>query len=218
MEKESTLKETIAIAVGCVVLGVVYSFVEHSLFSIILFGIAAAAIIVVYVLRQTVWKSIETLEKDICKQLDKSGFRYAKKEGDLYVVKDNCHFQIQLADSYNRGIKHLYVMYKFRDDNSNKVTIDGWSRASNVINTRNTNTWRIIFAVAIRLQSATPGISCMSLAEHTMLSARPWMIIVVYIRIWSGIIQIAREAKRVLDLGKTINNLIKQRTTWKNYS
>ena len=31
-------------------------------------------------------------------------------------------------------------MYKFRDDNSNKVTIDGWSRASNVINTRNTNT------------------------------------------------------------------------------
>lgn len=140
MEKESTLKETIAIAVGCVVLGVVYSFVEHSLFSIILFGFAAAAIIVVYILRQTVWRSVETLEKDICKQLDKSGFRYEKNEGDLYVIKDNCHFQIQLADSFNRGIKHLYVLYKFRDDNSNKVTIDGWSRASNVINTRNTNT------------------------------------------------------------------------------
>lgn len=140
MEKESTLRETIAIAVGCVIIGVVYSFVEHSLFSIILFGFAAAAIIVVYILRQTVWRSVETLEKDICKQLDKSGFRYEKKEGDLYVIKDNCHFQIQLADSYNRGIKHLYVMYKFRDDNSNKVTIDGWSRASNVINTRNTNT------------------------------------------------------------------------------
>ena len=140
MEKENTLSETIAIAVGCVILGAVYSFVEHSLFSIILFGFAAAAIIVVYILRQTVWRSVETLEKDICKQLDKSGFRYEKKEGDLYVIKDNCHFQIQLADSFNRGIKHLYVMYKFRDDNSNKVTIDGWSRASNVINTRNTNT------------------------------------------------------------------------------
>lgn len=140
MEKESTLKETIAIAVGCVVLGVVYSFVEHSLFSIILFGFAAAAIIVVYIFRQTVWRSVETLEKDICKQLDKSGFRYEKNEGDLYVIKDNCHFRIQLADSFNRGIKHLYVLYKFRDDNSNKVTIDGWSRASNVINTRNTNT------------------------------------------------------------------------------
>jgi hypothetical protein len=45
-----------------------------------------------------------------------------------------------LADSYNRRIKHLYVFYKFRDDDFGKVNMDGWSRAANAININNTDT------------------------------------------------------------------------------
>lgn len=113
---------------------------DRSLFTIILFGTGAIGIIVFYILRQTVWKSTETLEEDICKRLKKSGFQYEKKEGDLFVVKNENRFQVQLADTCNRRIKHLYVYYKFKDDNANKVNMDGWGRASNAINVRNTET------------------------------------------------------------------------------
>ena len=142
-DKENNSGINIATIVFCLIIGfgwTLSAFFESSLLLAIAFCILIIGMIATYVIYNRVTRSTESLERKICKQLDKSGFRYEKKEGDLYVIKDNCHFQIQLADSFNRGIKHLYVMYKFRDDNSNKVTIDGWSRASNVISTRNTNT------------------------------------------------------------------------------
>lgn len=92
------------------------------------------------ILRQTVWKSTEILEENICKRLKKAGFQFEKKEGNLFVVKNENRFQVQLADTYNRRIKHLYVYFKFTDENSNKINVDGWSRASNIINVRNTET------------------------------------------------------------------------------
>lgn len=139
-ENDKPIGGVIATAIGCIILGVIYSLVEHSLFSIILFSLVAVGIVVVFVLNQKVWRSSEALESDICQRLNKQGYIYEKKEGTLYVTKNNSHFQVQLADSYNRRIKHLYVFYKFRDDDFGKVTMDGWSRAANAININNTDT------------------------------------------------------------------------------
>ena len=91
-------------------------------------------------MKQTIWSSTEILERNICKKLDKSGFRHEKLEGQLFVYKNDSCFQVQLADSYNRRIKHLFIYYKFHDDNSSKISIDGWSRATNVLNINNTDT------------------------------------------------------------------------------
>ena len=137
---ENTFGGVLITALGCAVIGGLHYLADRSLFTIILFGTAAIGIIVFYILRQTVWKSTETLEEDICKRLKKAGFQFEKKEGNLFVVKNENRFQVQLADTYNRRIKHLYVYYKFTDDNSNKINVDGWSRASNIINVRNTET------------------------------------------------------------------------------
>lgn len=139
-EKDNTFGGVLATALGCAVIGGLHYLADRSLFTIILFGTTAIGIIVFYILRQTVWKSTETLEEDICKRLKKSGFQYEKKEGDLFVVKNESRFQVQLADTYNRRIKHLYIYYKFKDDNANNVNKDGWSRASNFINVYNTET------------------------------------------------------------------------------
>ena len=135
-----TLKETITVAIGCLVIGIIAGLIEQSFISIIIFGISAAIIIIYYIMKQTIWSSTEILERNICKKLDKSGFRHEKLEGQLFVYKNDSCFQVQLADSYNRRIKHLFIYYKFHDDNSSKISIDGWSRATNVLNINNTDT------------------------------------------------------------------------------
>lgn len=143
MEKENNSGINIATIVFCVIIGfgwTLSAFFESSLLLAIAFCVLIIGIISTNIVYNKLSGSTEALECRICKQLDKSGFRYEKKEGDLYVTKNDSHFQIQLADSYNKGIKHLYVLYRFKDDNSSKVNMDGWSRASNVINTRNTET------------------------------------------------------------------------------
>lgn len=139
-EKDKAFGGVFATAIACVILGIIYSMVEQSLFSIILFGVVAVGIVLAFILRQYVWKSTETLERDICHSLNKQGYEYEKKEGTLYVNKNNSRFQVQLADCYNKRIKHLYILYKFRDDDFGKVNMDGWSRAANAINVKNTDT------------------------------------------------------------------------------
>ena len=139
-ENDKPIGGVIATAIGCIILGVIYSLVEHSLFSIILFSLAAVGIVAVFVLYQKVWRSSDALESYICQRLNKQGYKYEKKEGTLYVTKNDSRFQVQLANSYNRKIKHLYVLYKFRDDDFGKVNMDGWSRAANAININNTDT------------------------------------------------------------------------------
>ena len=143
MEKENNSVINIATVIFCLIIGfgwTLSAFFESSVLLAVAFCVLIVGIMAIHILCNKFARSTEALERRICKQLDKSGFRYEKKEGDLYVTKNNSHFQIQLTDSYNKGIKHLYVLYRFKDDDSKKVNIDGWSRASNVINTRNTET------------------------------------------------------------------------------
>ncbi len=139
-KKDNNLGSALATAIGCVVIGGLYYLADHSPFTIIIFGTGAIGVIAFYILSQTVFKSIEEWEDDICKRLKKAGFQYEKKEGDLFVVKNESRFQVQLANTFNRKIKHLYVYYKFTDEDACKVNMDGWGRASNIINVRNTET------------------------------------------------------------------------------
>ena len=142
MEDKKTFSRSnlISAAIGVVIMGVLYSLQDHSFVWLILCGCLALGIMIVYILSLTLWKSTQAIETDICKRLYKEGYHYEKKEGTLYVTKNNSRFQIQLADSYNRRIKHLYVFFKFRDDDFGKVNMDGWSRAANAININNTDT------------------------------------------------------------------------------
>lgn len=85
-------------------------------------------------------RRIDTLERSICKRLDKQGFSHVKREGSLYITKNEQHFRVHLANSFNRRIKHLYFMYEFWDENFEKVAKEGWTRAANSINLHNTTT------------------------------------------------------------------------------
>lgn|GEM_PF-6761228 len=139
-EDKLTVEVFLVIFGICVVLGwTIYSLFELSPFLAVLFCFMTLGIAIAYIIYNMA-KSKEVLETEICKRLDKSGFRHEKKDGILYVYKSDSRFQIQLADSYNRRIKHLYVYYKFRGDDFGKVTNEGWSRAANAININNTDT------------------------------------------------------------------------------
>lgn len=120
------------------------------LFLMILFSLSKIAAIIfcstcvilflVYSVFQWIPPKIDILERRICKRLDRQGFQYEKKEGDLYVTRGKSHFEVQLADSFSRRAKHLFIYYKFKDDALEKVNPDGWGRAANLLNVRNTNT------------------------------------------------------------------------------
>ena len=138
--KTTTLKETIIAAIGCLIIGAIYYLIDREMVSIIIFGIAAAIIIIYYMLNQILWSGTAILERNICKKLDKSGFRHENIEGELFVYKNESRFHVQLANSYNRRIKHLIIYYKFQDENSSKISIDGSSCASNVLNINHTDT------------------------------------------------------------------------------
>ena len=140
IKKTITRSNLISAAIGVVIMGVLYSLQDRSFVWLILCGCLALGIIIAYILSLTLWKSTQAIEVDICKRLDKAGYRYEMKEGDLFVIKSNNRFEVHLADSFNKRIKHLYVLYKFKDDSFDKVDTNGWSRAANIINVRNTNT------------------------------------------------------------------------------
>ena len=140
IKKTITRSNLVSVAIGIVIMGVLYSLQDRSFVWLILCGCLALGIIIAYILSLTLWKSTQAIEVDICKRLDKAGYRYEMKEGDLFVIKSNNRFEVHLADSFNKRIKHLYVLYKFKDDSFDKVDTNGWSRAANIINVRNTNT------------------------------------------------------------------------------
>ena len=106
----------------------------------IIFCSFCVALFLAYSVFRWIPSTIETLERRICKRLDRQGYQYEKKEGDLFVIKSNSHFEVQLAESYNRRVKHLFIYYKFKDDAFERVNLDGWARAANLLNVRNTNT------------------------------------------------------------------------------
>lgn len=139
-KKAFTKSNLIAGAIGIVIMGVLYSLQDHSFVWFILCGVLALGIMIVCVFSLTLWKSTEAIEAEICKRLEKAGYRYEKKEGDLFVFKSNNRFEVHIDDSFNKRIKRIYILYKFKDDSFYKVNTNGWSRAANIINIRNTNT------------------------------------------------------------------------------
>ena len=136
-DNKSTEKYTIIIILAYLLLTALFCL---SRTAAIIFCSACALAALIYVAFWVLPYWIGPMERSICKRLDEEGYHYEKNEGKLYVTKNDNHFQIQLADSYNRKIKHLYVLYKFRDDDFDKVNKDGWSRAANMININNTDT------------------------------------------------------------------------------
>ena len=133
--KERTYINIIIVLGSCTIFGwTLYSIYESSFGLAVSFCVLCVAVTAGCILYSTYTRDIDDLERRICKRLDKKGFSYQKKDGVLLVTKNDSRFQIQLADSYNKRIKHLYILYKFRDDDFGKVNMDGWSRAVNAIN------------------------------------------------------------------------------------
>ena len=139
MEEKENKIDFVKIMFWVVYLFLMILFSLSKIAAIIFCAVCVSALLVYYVF-QWIPPSVEILERRICKRLDRQGYQHTKKEGNLFVVKNGNRFQVQLADTYNRRIKHLYVYYKFTDENTNKINVDGWSRASNIINVRNTET------------------------------------------------------------------------------
>ena len=107
-------------------------------------GIVFISAVSFFILSNWPLKNIEVLERRICKRLDKQGYPHEKREGTLYVTKNDNHFRVFIRDSFDRRIKHLYFLYDFYDDNFGKVSMEGWTRAANCINTNNTLTTFVV--------------------------------------------------------------------------
>lgn len=120
----------------------VYDFITsasvYSLVHSLVMGCALVAAVALYFLLCRPLNNIDVLERRICKRLDKQGYPHEKREGTLYITKNDNHFRIYFRDSFDRRIKHLYFLYDFYDDNFGKVSMEGWTRAANCINTNNT--------------------------------------------------------------------------------
>ena len=107
-------------------------------------GFVFVAAVALYFLLCRPLKNIDVLERRICKRLDKQGYPHEKREGTLYITKNDNHFRVFIRDSFDRRIKHLYFLYDFYDDNFGKVSMEGWTRAANCINTNNTLTTFVV--------------------------------------------------------------------------
>lgn len=107
-------------------------------------GFVFALAVALYFLLCRPLKNINVLERRICKRLDKQGYSHEKREGTLYVTKNDNHFRVFIRDGFDRRIKHLYFLYDFYDDNFGKVSMEGWTRAANCINTNNTLTTFVV--------------------------------------------------------------------------
>lgn len=101
-------------------------------------GIVFFSAITFLILSNRPLKNIEVLERRICRRFDKQGYPYEKKEGTLYITKNDHRFRVHIANGYDNRIKHLYFLYEFTDDNFEKVSKEGWTRAANSINVNNT--------------------------------------------------------------------------------
>lgn len=107
-------------------------------------GFVSLSAVVFYVLFSRPLKSIDILERRICKRLDKQGYPHEKHEGTLYVTKNDHHFRVQLTSSCDNRIKHLCFEYEFRDDIFEKVSMEGWTRVANSINVNNVRTTFVV--------------------------------------------------------------------------
>jgi hypothetical protein len=145
-EKESKTQEIIGtVVVVCFCVAIcgcfVYDLITSALVYSSVMGFVFVAVIALYFLLYRPLKNIEVLERRICKRLDKQGYPHEKREGTLYVTKNDQHFRVHIVNSCEKKIKQLYFVYEFGDDNFEKVSMDGWTRAANSINLN--NSWTV---------------------------------------------------------------------------
>ena len=155
-ERETKTREIIGKVLGvcfCVALFVFYVFhvcdlitsaSVYSLVDSLLISCVLVSAVAIYFLLCRPLKNKEALESRICKRLDKQGYPHEKREGTLYVTKNDNHFRVYIRDSFDKRIKHLYFLYDFWDDNFGKVCMEGWTRAANCINSNNTLTTIVV--------------------------------------------------------------------------
>lgn len=155
-DRESKTQEIIGKVLGiffCVALFVfyvfnVYDFITsasvYSLVYSLVMGCGLVSAVAIYFLLCRLLKKTDILERRICKRLDKQGYSHEKREGTLYVTKHDNHFRVFIRDSFDRRIKHLYFLYDFYDDNFGKVSMEGWTRVANCINTNNALTTFVV--------------------------------------------------------------------------
>ena len=123
--QQNTEVDLFSAVVGIVAFGGFWALHEKEIIWLFVFGAVALLVLLIHILRHTVFKTNEILESDICKKLDKSGFHHEIKDGVLYISKDDCHFRVHINDSFNKRIKNFYVLYEFVDDDFSKVSMDG---------------------------------------------------------------------------------------------
>ncbi len=148
-ERESKTREIIGkISGACFCLALfgyyVYILIASASVDFWVMGFVFALAVALYFLLCRPLKNIDVLERRICKRLDKEGYPHEKREGTLYIAKNDNHFRVCIRDSFDRRIKHLYFLYDFWDDNFGKVSMEGWTRAANCINTNNTLTTFVV--------------------------------------------------------------------------
>ncbi len=144
-DKESKTQEIIGtVVVVCFCVAICGCFVYDLITSVPVYssvmGFVFVAVIALYFLLCRPLKNIDVLERRICKRLDKQGYFHEKREGTLYVTKNDQHFRVHIVNSCEKKIKQLYFVYEFGDDNFEKVSMDGWTRAANSINLNNSRT------------------------------------------------------------------------------
>ena len=142
-ESESKTQEIICIVLGVCFFGALFVFYVYDLITVApvfssVLSIVFVSAVTFFILLNRPLKNIEVLERRICKRLDKQGYAHEKREGTLYVTKNDNHFRVCIRDGFDKRIKHLYFLYDFWDDNYGKVSMEGWTRAANCINTNNT--------------------------------------------------------------------------------
>ena len=151
-DRESKIREIIGKVLGicfCMALFVFYVFnvydfitsasVYSLVYSLAMGCVLVSAVAICFLLCRLL-KKTDILERRICKRLDKQGYPHEKREGTLYITKNDNHFRVFIRDSFDRRIKHLYFLYDFYDDNFGRVSMEGWTRAANSINANNTHT------------------------------------------------------------------------------
>ena len=138
-EIDSSSENIISSAIFFLIIAIIYLH-RLSTFWVIIICVLFAGASLACILGITVWSSTDRIEQRIRKRLLRKGYQSKMTEGVLFVTKNESQYRIHLENSFNWRIKALYILYEFGDDRFNKVSMDGWCRASNSINVNNAAT------------------------------------------------------------------------------
>ena len=132
-EIDSSSENIISSAIVFLVISIIYLHRLPTIWAFIVCILFAGASIAC-ILGITVWSSTNRIEHRVRKRLHRKGYQTEMTEGDLFVTKNENQYRVHLVESFNKRIKTLFIIYEFGDDRFNKISMDGWCRASNSIN------------------------------------------------------------------------------------